>query len=50
MSRDTIHNVYCPAVADLDDVLDALVSRGLLISKAGYSLNQSAKAEIESMI
>jgi len=50
VSRDTIHNIYCPTVRDLDGALDNLIAKGLVISKGGYSLNQKAKAEIESLL
>lgn len=50
VSRNTIHNVYCPGVIDLDGTLDILVGNGLLTDQGGYSLNQKAKAEIELLL
>lgn len=50
VSRDTIRNHYCPQVKHVDEAIDALVSRGLLIESVGISLNQKAKASIEAQL
>lgn len=50
VSRDTIRNVYCPDIVDLDRVLASLVAQGLLSTKGGYSLNQKEKGRIEALL
>jgi hypothetical protein len=50
VSRDTLHNVYCPSIRDLDEAISSLVAKGFLHSKGGYSLNQQAKAQIEAVL
>lgn len=48
VSRDTIKNHFCAHVGGVEEALNDLIERGLVVEKNGVSLNHSKKSEIDA--